>query len=548
MGSSRSYQTSSILLILAIVGSLVAIPARADRPSRRVATPEELSVLGKGTRQLENGMFLITLSDGNVLMTHGPDPRHDHEGSLSPGGAERDPKCATDYFQHVLYSHLFFLPSRFEEVKSEIASAIKRMNFLLNQEAVESGSVNADFKVKCDSEDNLQIDQFASLGTEYELVVDSARDAGFDDPHANYSIFLDWNHPAFCGVASLWEDESPEESNLNNRGGGYAVTYEPCWDRRTPMHENGHNMGATQYSAPDSTGSGHHCYDQYDVMCYTPDGGDRNQLDEVFDCPDEMHYDCEHDTYFDAAPEEGEYLADHWNVGSRVNRFIAFGDSVAPPPSPTSSRAPDAYFDAECINARCKFRNRTYDWDGDLQYFEWDLGDGSPVSNAYAPLYNYASSGSYQVTLRAFDDAGNVGTAVRTVHVFTQDPDPEAPTLGQSSSQYLESGESGSWLYFKVQVPSEGSLYASTSSPCGFYICYNQPPVEYLCLLQECDGQRVFLKKSSRPTENSNDCATEPNRLWASCWIDRSSNLEGGLWYIGILAERANSEFYFSSS
>jgi alpha-tubulin suppressor-like RCC1 family protein len=38
-----------------------------------------------------------------------------------------------------------------------------------------------------------------------------------------------------------------------------------------------------------------------------------------------MHYDCGHDDYFDAAPEPGEYLASHWNVGSTLNRFIAFG-------------------------------------------------------------------------------------------------------------------------------------------------------------------------------------------------------------------------------
>jgi hypothetical protein len=63
-------------------------------------------------------------------------------------------------------------------------------------------------------------------------------------------------------------------------------------------------------------------------MCYSPDGGDRNQF-ATNDCPGAQRFDCGFDDYFDAAPEPDEYLANHWNLGSPLNRFIAF--NAAPP-------------------------------------------------------------------------------------------------------------------------------------------------------------------------------------------------------------------------
>jgi hypothetical protein len=32
------------------------------------------------------------------------------------------------------------------------------------------------------------------------------------------------------------------------------------------MHESAHNQGAVQYGAPNSTGTGGHCYDELDAM------------------------------------------------------------------------------------------------------------------------------------------------------------------------------------------------------------------------------------------------------------------------------------------
>lgn len=72
-------------------------------------------------------------------------------------------------------------------------------------------------------------------------------------------------------------------------------------------------------------------------MCYAPDGGDLHQQGTVTNCTERAYFDCGFDTYFDSAPEPGEYLAANWNLGSPLNRFIAFGgatDPTPPPPEP----------------------------------------------------------------------------------------------------------------------------------------------------------------------------------------------------------------------
>ena len=54
-----------------------------------------------------------------------------------------------------------------------------------------------------------------------------------------------------------------------------------------------------------------------------------------------MYYDCGFDTYFDAMPERGEYLDENWNIGSPENRFIVFGRTARPRPSPPQQ--PEAF-------------------------------------------------------------------------------------------------------------------------------------------------------------------------------------------------------------
>jgi hypothetical protein len=165
------------------------------------------------------------------------------------------------------------------------------------------------------------------------------------------------------------------------------------------MHEVGHNRGAVQPAAPDSTGSGAHCNEGHDVMCYAPDGGDQNQS-MVYPCSTLTRFDCNFDTYFDAAPEAGEWLSNHWNLGRQGQNFM-----VISPAGPPPNQAPTADFSADCNELACAFTDESIDPDGSIASRSWSFGDGGS-STAADPQHIFGSTGSYTVVLTVTDDDG----------------------------------------------------------------------------------------------------------------------------------------------
>ena len=330
-------------LLLALAAPALAHRGHAHLLGKRAAE----RAVGESAQPAGDGLYRLR-AGGETLLTHGPDPMPPSEriatrgadAPLGPGGPERAPVCADDYHQHVLVAHLAAAPDRLGELAGSVRAQIRRMNWVLNADAVESGGVSADYKVACDGAGEIRVDSFASPSASFEDVVAAARAAGFDRPNADYTIFFDGLGPGGgCGIGSYRPDERLVAENRSNTGGGYGITYQPCWFGTTPMHENGHNQGAVQYSSPHSTGTGGHCDQGHDVLCYAPDGGDRNQTTFSIACSDRVHFDCGGDDYFDPAPEPGEYLESRWNLGSPLNRFIAFG-GAPPPPEPAAPDAP----------------------------------------------------------------------------------------------------------------------------------------------------------------------------------------------------------------
>jgi hypothetical protein len=279
-------------------------------------------ILGPAT-PLANGLFEVQLRTGGTLLTHGAD------GPIAsaplPSTAERAPVCSSAFHQHLLYGHPLTSPDRLAEVVETIRSSMRRANAALDREAIESGRRHADYRVLCDGGGEIKVDTFLNAtSNSFADIVDAARLAGFTDTDTDYTIFYDDPTPEACGVGSYTPDERLVTENANNTGGGYAVLYADCWDAATLMHENGHNQGAVQPNSPNSTGSGGHCRDEEDVMCYS-DGGDRD-AGMFLRCDGGQRFDCGHDDYFDIAPQPGEYLHSHWNLGSPLNRFIGFTD------------------------------------------------------------------------------------------------------------------------------------------------------------------------------------------------------------------------------
>jgi len=86
------------------------------------------------------------------------------------------------------------------------------------------------------------------------------------------------------------------------------------------------------------------------------------------------------------------------------------------PPPPPANQLPVAAFDVSCVGLTCTFTDQSSDIDGWLEHWAWAFGDRS-TSDARNPVYTYAASGDYTVTLTVTDDDGATGTAFKTVTV-----------------------------------------------------------------------------------------------------------------------------------
>lgn len=306
----------SIVAFLVAVAALAALAgeAAADHP--------------------DSGLRVVRPQVGPPLLTHGSDPvpprppraaRASAGGTgFLPGDAERPPLCAGDYFQQAIYARPSSSPSRYGTAVGQIRASVARMNAVLNAESLDSGGGSADYKFLCDGSGQISVASLVVDGTGFARIVSAARAAGFESENADYLIFFDATNTTACGTSSYISDERLIAANESNAGGGYGVIHSNCWATEIPMHEASHMMGAVSYGAPHSTGSGGHCYQENDVLCYSPDGGDRNQGGPVTNCAGAQRFDCGFDDYFDSSPEPGEYLSTHWNLGSSLNRFIAF--------------------------------------------------------------------------------------------------------------------------------------------------------------------------------------------------------------------------------
>jgi len=308
---------------------VVTLPASA--PAHEISTPEvgpaeAAAALGRHVAPLADGTFLVRPKVGPPLVSHGPDPISDYLPSRRAVAiGERAPACAADYRHQVLVGHLAGTPDPLADLADDARASVRRVNAMLNEESLVSGGPNADLKVACDPTGQINVGSFASPSPLFEDVVAAARAAGYARPGANYTIYFNGHAiGGWCGMASFVADEKLATENRNNGGGAYGVIYRPCWEGLAPLHEIAHNQGAVQAGAPNSTGSGGHCNQLLDVVCFAPDGGDRNQV-ATLACASEPRFDCGFDDYFDSAPEPGEYLDGHWNLGSHLNRFIEFG-------------------------------------------------------------------------------------------------------------------------------------------------------------------------------------------------------------------------------
>jgi PKD repeat protein len=375
--------------------------------------------LGGDVEVAQDGLFSVDVGPGPDLLTHGPDTEAQIEAAdaaagqsaqFGPGSPERAVDCTlarqdAERFQMVIYARPAANPDRYQESKPIIRTQMRRMNWVLNRDSLASGGPTADYRVACNfplEEQTIFVGQLVTQGSTYADIVAAAKAAGWIDYRADHTIFFDGEDPTgqACGIGNIYNDDSLSAGNRNNNPdiagatGDYGVTYRSCWQGSTAMHENGHNSGAVQATAPHATGvGGWHCWEELDVMCYSPDGGTFHQEGTVTNCNDREYFDCGYDDYFDSNPEAGEYLATHWNMGSPLNKMIRFGG--------VGNATPTADFTQSCVETTCQFQNTSTD-DAGVAENQWAFGYGAGSSLAN-PNHTFPGPGTYQVTLNVRD-------------------------------------------------------------------------------------------------------------------------------------------------
>ncbi|MEU9028857.1 RICIN domain-containing protein [Streptomyces sp. NPDC048383] len=188
----------------------------------------------------------------------------------------------------------------------------------------------------------LSIELPQSALSEFSATNKALAGKGLDRRDRKYMIFADAK--VYCGIGTFNGDERPGQNNLSNFGPSYGRTDSGCWGGHTAAHELGHNLGAVNNSAP-NTSRGAHCTDEWDVMCYSDTPYYPKMRTVCANQAAENILDCNHDDYFHTSPKAGSYLASHWNIAD--NQFLmraagggGGGTDPGPKPTPTPTGKP----------------------------------------------------------------------------------------------------------------------------------------------------------------------------------------------------------------
>lgn len=228
----------------------------------------------------------------------------------------------------LVYARPSDAPDRYAEMAPRIVAMAEKANGLLHEDAAAHGA-NVSLRARCgpDARPSVAREALAAPGDAdtWEGIVDELRLRGYDEAHEKYAVWYEGRVGAFGGQGLWRDDDRPGAENANNVGGSFSIVYGVATGTTYVLwlHEHLHTMGAVQHSAPHSTGAWH-CNDGRDVMCEV-DAGPRSDYETV--CS-RLILDCNADDYFRPYPPEGSYLATHWNLASRANRWFAFGNEA----------------------------------------------------------------------------------------------------------------------------------------------------------------------------------------------------------------------------
>ncbi|MGB8956332.1 MAG: hypothetical protein WCC10_13245, partial [Tumebacillaceae bacterium] len=208
----------------------------------------------------------------------------------------------------------------------------------------------------------------------------------------------------FGNDGAPYQDASKSRANDTATHTSIAnIAGEVFWQNHTTIHEMFHSLGATYTGfqfidhpangppAPYSSYEGH-CVDGLDMLCYEDGGGHApwgNYTETVCDLGATVNevnlpIDCNKDTYFDAAPESGEWLDSYWNLAGSENPFLAVMPTQAPAATtemPTSIDSNGAVMQAT-VTPNADYAYYQFEYGLDTNY-----GSSAPLSKRGVPGY-----------------------------------------------------------------------------------------------------------------------------------------------------------------
>jgi hypothetical protein len=232
----------------------------------------------------------------------------------------------------VLYAYEEGAANRYGQYVASIRSWVAGVEAIYNASAAETGgSRHVRFVTNPDCAVDVAEVQLPRDGLDtFNRTISALRALGFNKTDRKYMIFADAN--VYCGIGTFTGDDRVGADNRSNEGPSYGRSDNGCWSAAVAAHELGHNLGAVNDSAPNSSGAGH-CVDEHDLMCYPDSSGNGTRV-ACSDRSGDQRLDCGHNDYYHTNPSAGSYLATHWNVAD--NEFLISDDGGGgPPPTPT---------------------------------------------------------------------------------------------------------------------------------------------------------------------------------------------------------------------
>ncbi len=285
---------------------------------------------------------------------------------------------------------------------SQLRSIVRRMNWKFADQASQSsgGQRVVRMAVDCNASGEINVYNATAPNNNYVTLYNAAFEGTLGFPDLNDGKYLIFDHsineenPGVVGVGGAASDAVKSSANKNTKH-SIAVIYDDTswapWESHVTIHELSHAMGAAQGSvtpkAPFST-TGFHCSDGIDILCYNDGTAGSSSYAET-KCPEPIYYDtvnvpidCGKDTYFNAAPAPGTWLAEYWNLAGPENPFL-----VAPPKATTSP--------ASAISGSRATLHGTVNPEGSETKYHFEYGPTTAYgSNAPMPSVTAGSGGA----------------------------------------------------------------------------------------------------------------------------------------------------------